>query len=178
MVSCGWVMHSPLSRSLPWSSEMSDMVDASIAGKLDLIGGMSPGRLDVYNAIRCDQLFQDFVFRSAAIEIAGRITRSQVMRCYFDVTFCKIGTDLASVGAAATSRYHDIASFAFEGLQLPSPWLALTGVSSDAGPLVFVLISHVETGIFQTSGHFVGRVRKRVRRSRICDRFYQAKSSS
>ena len=134
---------------------MSEMVDAGISGNLDLISSSAPGRVEIYNAVRREQLFRDFVFRSAAAEIAARVSGSQIARFYFDVTFCKIGADLTKARGAATSLHHDVASFAFKGYQLPSLWLALTDVPPDAGPLVFALGSHAATEtLFRASGDY------------------------
>jgi ectoine hydroxylase-related dioxygenase (phytanoyl-CoA dioxygenase family) len=134
---------------------MTDMVDAAVSGKLDLVTSRAPGRAEVYNSVRREQLFRNFVFRSAAPEIAARIAGSQLVRFYFDVTFCKIGADLTKTGGAATSLHHDVASFAFKGRQLPSLWLALTDVPLDAGPLVFALGSHTHTEtLFRASGNY------------------------
>jgi ectoine hydroxylase-related dioxygenase (phytanoyl-CoA dioxygenase family) len=125
------------------------------SGKLDLIASRAPGRVEVYNAVRRDQLFRDFVFHSTAAEIAARIAGSQIARFYFDVTFCKIGADLPKAGSAATSLHHDVASLGFKGRQLPSLWLALTDVPPDAGPLVFALGSHTNTEtLFRASGDY------------------------
>jgi ectoine hydroxylase-related dioxygenase (phytanoyl-CoA dioxygenase family) len=137
------------------ADRMNIMVDAVLFGKLDLITSRAPGRVEVYNAVRREQLFRNFVFRSVAAEIAARITGSQSARFYFDVTFCKVGGNLTKCGAAATSWHHDVASFAFKGRQLPSLWLALTDAPPDAGPLVFALGSHTNTEtLFRASGDY------------------------
>jgi ectoine hydroxylase-related dioxygenase (phytanoyl-CoA dioxygenase family) len=134
---------------------MSEMVDGVLAGRQDLIASRAPGRVEIYNAVRREQLFRDFVFRSAAAEIAARIAGSQLARFYFDVTFCKIDADSTKAGAAATSLHHDVASFAFKGCQLPSLWLALTDVPLDTGPLVFAIGSHASTEtLFRASGTY------------------------
>jgi len=134
---------------------MSVLVRDAMAGESGLITSVGPGRAEVYNAVRREQLFRDFVFRSAAAEIAAKIAGSHVSRFYFDVTFCKMGTDLTAAGAAATTFHHDVASFAFKGRQLPSLWLALTDVPADGGPLLFALGSHTETEtLFRASGDY------------------------
>jgi ectoine hydroxylase-related dioxygenase (phytanoyl-CoA dioxygenase family) len=139
----------------PLADRMNEMIESAMSGKLDLIANRAPGRIEIYNAVRRDPLFRQFVFHSAAAEIAARITGSQVARFYFDVTFSKVASNSTNAGPAATSLHQDVASFAFKGRQLTSLWLALTDVPHDAGPLVFALGSHVDTEtLFRASGDY------------------------
>jgi ectoine hydroxylase-related dioxygenase (phytanoyl-CoA dioxygenase family) len=137
------------------ASRMETIVENAKNQRSDLVVRASPGRMDVYNVIRCDEAFRRFILESRAGEISARVARSSTAKFYFDVTFCKFGAEGDAAACAATSLHHDIAAFGFKGFQLPSMWLALTDVPPDAGPVFVAIGSHrFAPALFRSAGNY------------------------
>jgi len=129
------------------------MLKEAIEAEIDLQRRKSgiTNRLQLYNLMKRNIAFSDFVRNTTVGEICANISRSSNVRFYFDVAFCKIGAS----GADATSLHQDAPSFGFKGDQIPSLWLALSDVPLEAGPLVFALGSHrLIKQVFRPAGSY------------------------
>src|SRR5438128_546842 len=89
------LLRQPFERALVdvLASRMEMIVARVRSDRSDLVVRASPGRMEIYNAIRRDQMFRCFILDSCAGEISARLACSSTARFYFDVTFCKFGAE-------------------------------------------------------------------------------------
>jgi hypothetical protein len=76
--------------------------------------------------------FEHWMRESPACEIVAALTGAESLRFWIDGSFIKEGTDPVS----ATPWHNDECTYAFQGEQIPSLWMALTDVAEDNAPLV------------------------------------------
>lgn len=97
--------------------------------------------------------FRDFVLNSPLAEIVGKTIRSKEIRAYQDHLFVK------PIGSPHVMPWHhDMTTWAFDGEQVPTIWVALSNVTASNGRLEFVKGYHkrlvAEDVIY--SGHYPG----------------------
>lgn len=102
-------------------------------------GGVVVGGTMALAVIAHDPVFEDWVRRSPAAELAARITGSTLMRYWTDACFVKQGG-----GEDGTPWHNDYCTWPFAGEKLPILWIALSDVGPDDAPLVTVRGSHRE----------------------------------
>lgn len=90
------------------------------------------GGVQLRNCLPCDRGFLDWLERSPAAALVGRLMGAASVRFWMDATFLKEGDD----PEAATPWHNDGCTFPFAGEMLPSLWIALTDVSEDNAPML------------------------------------------
>jgi len=101
------------------------------------------GESSLRHVVWHDPDFAAWLTDSPAASIVAQVIGSTGVRFWWDQFFNKAGDN----PAAATTWHHDIGSFSFYGMQLPSLWIALTDVDIDNAPLMTVVGSHLRTEV-------------------------------
>ena len=115
--------------------------DEPVAAGSDLSFGRAEGRMTIRYMWREIPTVRDFLLRPDLAEPIARITRTEKLRFWFDLTFIHDGSTAGGAGEG-TPWHHDIAAFHFKGLQLPSLWMAMTHADANRSRLKFIDGSH------------------------------------
>ena len=107
----------------------------------DLSFGKADGRMTIRYMWREIPTVRDFLLRADLAEPIARITRTEQLHFWFDLTFIHDGSTSGTAGAG-TPWHHDIAAFTFKGQQLPSLWMAMTSADENRSRLKFIDGSH------------------------------------
>jgi len=128
-------------RILATIDETAARADAPPPPDSDLSFGKAEGRMTIRYMWREIPTVREFLLRPDLARPIARITRTERLYFWFDLTFIHDGTTTGDAGAG-TPWHHDIAAFTWKGLQLPSLWMAMTAADQNSSRLKFIDGSH------------------------------------
>lgn len=113
--------------------------------------GKADGRMTIRYMWHEHPLIRQFMLQPALAEPLARIMKSEELRFWFDLTFIHNGAPDGNTGVG-TGWHHDIAAFAFKGMQLGSLWMAMTPSNAERSRLMFIDKSHKTVKGFYRTG--------------------------
>lgn len=122
----------------------SQLLDATLefaekgqGDKADLREGSSGRYFVARDMAKTVCVFEDFAFRSILPKVASELMGTKNIRFFYDQVF------LVEPGTQRSTPWHnDLPYWPFEGNDIISLWVALTGVTSESSPLQYVAGSH------------------------------------
>lgn len=103
--------------------------------------GRGTGRMTIRQMWRDIPAIRAFLLDGDLGHIIARIVGAKQLRFWFDLTFLHNGQPDGREGEG-TAWHHDIAAFSFQGMQIPSLWMALTPATRENSRLEFIDGSH------------------------------------